>query len=129
MESKEHRRLLEVLADRFVANHIEITHLHVENTSPLFRKYGNPLTPYLWNKNRPDLIGGGNGVTYLGEAETSTSGSDIEEQLRAFSRPYMYSTPILYVIVPSGKKRDMEYTIRGLGLESETENRIRVWEG
>ena len=129
MASEEHQRLHEVLADRLAANHIEMTHLHVENTSHLFRKYGNPPTPPLWNGKRPDLRGKGNGVTYLGEAETSTSGSDIEGQLEAFSRPYMDSTPILHVIVPSGKKTAMETTIARIGLGSKLYNRIFVSEG
>lgn len=132
MASEDHQRLLRALVDEFEAKGIRITYIDVGETPRLFPKYPNPEKPPPMNGKIPDLRGvDKNHVIHIGEAETSTSGSHTEEQLRAFScnvTPNHAPIP-LHVMVPSGKKRDMEDTIRRIGLGSKIGNRIFVLEG
>ena len=127
-----HQRLLRTLVDRFVEMGIRITYIDVGDTPGLFPEYPDLEKPPPMDGKIPDLRGvDENHVIHIGEAETSASGSNTEEQLRAFSCEFTpHNIPIpLYVIVPSGDKAAMEHTIRGIGLGSKIGNRIHVWEG
>ena len=131
MASEEHQSLLNGLAKALEKEGVNITNLDIDGMPQFFEpKYQHLPTPQPVEGKIPDLVGYRDGVMHIGEAKTSTSGSNTEEQLSIFGCRAMRTTRVpipLHVIVPPEHLEEMKSLIRKIGLGNKIGTQIHIW--